>query len=424
MTVLFITGELTGSATGYCAKTVAVELARRGHTVHVVSANRVYNETVECDGRLLIHEIPGNSLRRFINDSQDKKGLIQRIFGKVLLILQNLLIQIKGLFTIIPLFDDVDALFKRSSLVIKDGEVNVIIPVVNPRESVKVACLLYREYGIPYIPYYLDSIYGNIGLRILPVKIYRIKALHYEKRWLSDAISIIMMKSVKSLYDDLDSAKHKYVSKIVYMDLPMLSKHEKDCRGKQTDIFKEEFVVLFVGTMPNRVRDPRYVFKLIEQVASDDIHFYFAGRTDYESELANLIRTNSNVYFIGPVEHDLIGQYYSNADILLNVGNTTPGMLPSKVFEYMSYNKPIISTVKNQSDRSIPYLDLYGAAAIIDETKPFVTNEIEVRDFIRKVRSNELKIDISSLIDVTGPLYTNTPTCFCEGVESIMFNRL
>lgn len=39
MYFLFLTAELTNSATGYCAKTVANGLAKRGHYVYVLSEN-------------------------------------------------------------------------------------------------------------------------------------------------------------------------------------------------------------------------------------------------------------------------------------------------------------------------------------------------------------------------------------------------
>ena len=97
-----------------------------------------------------------------------------------------------------------------------------------------------------------------------------------------------------------------------------------------------------------------------------------------------------------------------------------PGMLPSKVFEYMSYRKPILSTIKHSSDLSVSYLEKYGAVYIVDENKPFAESVEETRNYINRVKKGEFDINISELIKKDGALYLNTPQCFCEKIEFIL----
>lgn len=421
MNILFLTAELTDSATGYCAKLVAEELAKRGHIVHIVSAYSEEKESVECDGHLFVHEILGRRVKQLKTLCLKSSNSIIKRFGVLLTLIHKLLVQIKGIFSIIPLFDDTSLLYRKAASIIDTHRVDLIIPVVNPRESIIAANRLHKKYNVPYVPYYLDSIVGNIGFRILTKKWYIKRALKYEEKRVRDSKGIIMMQSIKGTYDNISLESYPYVSKISYLDIPLLTIQPKDPKeGNSVFLFDGQFSILFIGTMPNRVRDPRYVFHMADALAKDDIHFYFAGKSDYMNDLNELIDKNQNVHFLGQIEHSVIPNYVAEVDVLLNIGNSIKGMLPSKVFEYMSYQKPILSTIKHPNDLSIPYLKQYGAVHIIDETQPLQKNIDETQKFIQQVRSGEFLIKVSDLVKENGALYSNTPTCFCEKVEAIM----
>lgn len=419
MTFLFLTAELTNSATGHCAKTVANELAKRGHCVHMLSATRKRQDTVEEDGHLVIHEVQGNRYRWFWRDCLNSGNRIKKALGIVLSTIHKITVQIKGVFTVVPVSNDINVLFKNASTIIEKEDIQCVIPVVNPRESVIVANKLYKKYNIPYIPYYLDSIFGNIGLRFLPDSVNKKKALQYEDKWLQDAKAVIMMQSVKGLYDGLNVEEHPYLSKIVFMDIPLLTIYNSTTQKQANPMYDGQVAILFIGTMPNRIRDPRYVFQLADKVAKDNVHFYFAGRSDYMNDLDTLMKRNGNIHFLGEINHDDIPNYVEGVHLLLNIGNTIPGMLPSKVFEYMSYKKPIISTIKHSKDLSVSYLEKYGAAYVVDESKPLDESVKETRKYINQQMKGEFDINISELIEKDGALYLNTPQCFCEKIESI-----
>ena len=55
---------------------------------------------------------------------------------------------------------------------------------------------------------------------------------------------------------------------------------------------------------------------------------------------------------MGRVSHTVAIQYMSEADFLLNIGNSISSMVPSKIFEYISTGKPIISIYSNINDSS------------------------------------------------------------------------
>ena len=92
MNILFLTAELTNSATGYCAKLVAEELAKRGHTVHIVSAFSEEKESVECDGYLFVHEILGRRIKQLKTRCLKSSNSIIKRFGVFLTLIHKLLV--------------------------------------------------------------------------------------------------------------------------------------------------------------------------------------------------------------------------------------------------------------------------------------------------------------------------------------------
>ena len=89
----------------------------------------------------------------------------------------------------------------------------------------------------------------------------------------------------------------------------------------------------------------------------------------------------SNITVSGPIDRDILMKEYEEADCLLNIGNTMVDQMPSKIFEYMSYGKPIISTYRIENDTSKEIVEKYPAALCIDErTENFdnVAKQIEI----------------------------------------------
>ena len=86
-------------------------------------------------------------------------------------------------------------------------------------------------------------------------------------------------------------------------------------------------------------------------------------------------------------------------------------MTPSKIFEYMSYGKKIISTYPIQADTSIKYLKKYKNSLLLDESKP-ITDAVlqEVKMF---ATDSEVEIDETELMQ---EFYDNTPQAFIDAI--------
>ena len=70
---------------------------------------------------------------------------------------------------------------------------------------------------------------------------------------------------------------------------------------------------------------------------------------------------------MGLIGHERVLELLDEADVLLNIGNINTALIPSKLLEYLSYGKPIITTYWSDADTSLPYLEKYPLTVTLDE---------------------------------------------------------
>ena len=117
----------------------------------------------------------------------------------------------------------------------------------------------------------------------------------------------------------------------------------------------------------------------------------------------------------GYVDQDELHQIMNNVDGFLNIGSYNPGMVPSKIFEYMSYGKPVISTYVDESDASKEYLEKYPLGICLNKDLPNENNVELLQTFAGE------KIGLSIPFSEVKHLFTeNTPSSYLSIIEDTM----
>lgn len=392
--ILFIILE-GSSATGICVENVVSEFIRRNYSVDVITYE---NSTLQSAGGARNYCIKP---KYFLRSKQTKTLFaIQCAVSSVLWWPWN-----SPLFTI--------KLFELARKLYEQNKYDVVIPCYTQIDSVIVCSILKNRFKqVTFIPYFLDSLSGGPVPRLLTKEKKIQKGLKWEEKLLRNADGIVAMQSSRQHHERY-SQDRSYYSNMVFLDIPMLlPKIGNDSHAKVgTNKVK---ILTYVGSMPLSIRNPFYGLRILGDVPNVKVNI--VAKIPDDLAYQEYCENSSHINLVGPVNHDEAVKYIAEADILINFGNRIAEMVPSKIFEYMSYGKPILSFSPNVNDPCIPYLRKYPLACIISENDD---RENNVQNILSFLKNNNGK-DFVTSEQLSKLFWENTPMCFCDYIEQMI----
>lgn len=392
MRYLFIVTE-KNSANGICVNAVMKSLLCRGHYIDCIS-NREFGEpdAFQKDGihywgvrPRIVYRISSRLIR-----TKNKLWV-----SKLLIIIAYLINKIQ-LFFSIPSWPVISRsyskrIFTVSKRLFEIEPYDYIIPTYTQIDTLIAAERIKKLHpSVKYIPYLLDSMAGGYGPKMFSKKWITKRGLKWEAKLFPISDQIIMMRSSKSFYDER-KVSLGYYEKIVFLDIPLfMPKKNVETRVKRNDGIKH---ILYVGSIPVNIRNPLFFLEVFTSLKRMDVDLTIIGTSTCETMLNEYCTRDKRIRRIQQISHDEALHKIDEADILLNLGNNINTMMPSKVFEYMSSGKPIISTAPIKNEPCIPYLAKYDYALIIDESNTIESEIAKLDSFI----SNAKAIDPNKL---------------------------
>ncbi|MBQ6431389.1 MAG: glycosyltransferase [Oscillospiraceae bacterium] len=130
--------------------------------------------------------------------------------------------------------------------------------------------------------------------------------------------------------------------------LPYLLPKVSEAPTQNSEFSNAYIHCVYAGRFYPKIRNPEPMLAAFHAVSDPDIrlHLYSTGCEDTVRKYAAL---DSRILLHAPVSHEKIGEIYRSADCLINIENSLPEFLPSKLFEYIAACRPIISFGSGQS---------------------------------------------------------------------------
>jgi len=241
-----------------------------------------------------------------------------------------------------------------------------------------VFCLLKSKTQTPVIYYQLDpymshsSCFANVSKKT-GVKRYN-KRLSEEKSVCQLSRKIIMTELIYNDYQN--SELSEYLKKSEILDFPNLKRREFTSDSSYNIHYdKNKINLTFSGYLYNNyIRQPDFMFKLIRLLCAkrSDVMLNLVGSYNLEvfkpSYINEFIRPiQKNITFWDKVKSEFAINSLLQSDILINIGNTIPNQIPSKIIDYISTGKPIINICKLKNCPTIKYTERYPACLNIFE---------------------------------------------------------
>ena len=124
-----------------------------------------------------------------------------------------------------------------------------------------------------------------------------------------------------------------------------------DNRGKKK--IGDKFTIIYAGNL-GLAQNLSTILYAASELREENLEFIIAGSGPEENKLHNIATELSldNVQFVGEISKEEIGNYFEMADcgiIPLKKIETFKGTIPSKIFDYMAFNIPILLGVDGES---------------------------------------------------------------------------
>lgn len=388
--ILFIVTELE-SANGICAINVMEEYVNNGYEVFCLTNLEPNKPKTEVYRNIQIIRVRPCLSYTLNKMSRNKKGLNKKILLFSSLVLSKLKLVIMLPFWPMTSFSLSIRYFLNTNKLVREKKIVTIVCVYTQIDTLISGYLSKLiNPSIRFIPYFLDSLSGGPGLRIFSSK-YTIRVgLFWEKILLSKADKIVMMEASFEHHKRY-SSNRSYYNKMVFLDLPLYK--PLPIRNIKNDaIPKKSTEFLFVGTIPCKIRNPEFMLKVFSTLINYDIRLTIVGT----NTCPELFREYQKIMGEKLVLLDFIGhsdaiRLMLDADVLVNIGNNIVNMVPSKIFEYMSLKKPILSFCSLTNDSTFKYLNAYPLKLILmNRDNDVLELKNEILAFINQIKIPQL----------------------------------
>ena len=180
---------------------------------------------------------------------------------------------------------------------------------------------------------------------------------------------------------------HKNIT--LEVDLPNLKKPQhtisKAPKSDKTNL-------IYAGAFYKDIRNPDKMLEIFGKLPNPDIVFnIFGTAAGYITQSASNI--DPRIALHGTKPHDEIVKQMVASNILVNLGNTAPNQLPSKVFEYIATGKPIANFYFNEHDTSLYYFKKYPLAFNINVMNYTDKDIAELGKFIHGNKDKQLTFE-------------------------------
>ena len=204
-----------------------------------------------------------------------------------------------------------------------------------------------------------DPFTGKKSAKYLPRAYCEKKMQRSEAALLTRADRIIAMQASLP-YHRKHSTRKTYYPRFRFFDLPgIVPPMASPCDTEF--LIPGKINLLYAGLLNLPERDPTALLQALGKLsvaAKLNLIFLCSGEG---AALLNRLRPSfpGTLTVHSFVDQQTLASVMEGADGFLNIGGSNPLMVPSKLFQYFSYGKPVISACQIAADACKPYLDRY-----------------------------------------------------------------
>ncbi len=380
MHIVFIVGSYypNYSAVGKCAGNIADALSKNHKITVICSKNHlnqneeeIYNSqriirimTKEKETRFNLEENIHHAIgfKRRVNEARYKLYKLSRVL-KTTISKTSIRIEL------------VQSYLEALNNIIEPTD--AIIPVSMPFESIVAAVQYKTTYNkkVKVIPYLFDQFVDNENLHRFRFNknLKRTSHIELENKLFQKTEAVLAMHSLSTHFKN-DLLK---LSNVYYLEHPLLIK-QKSSSIKACD---EKIKVSYIGSLLKGYVTPDYLLELYIKTNMENtvLNFYIIGNC---TEVVNYYSRQfpNNIINHGSVDKETANKKMSYSDILISIAEKQGIQMSSKIFDYISYGKPIIHFYTVEEDVNLKILKKYPNVLCLKQDEELLNENVRAFD--------------------------------------------
>lgn len=249
-------------------------------------------------------------------------------------------------------------------------------------DSLVAGCFLRRCFcGVKHVAMLWDPVRGQIATIHLPKGYTDSRIEKVERLAARYSDLLISMESMHGFYSSNGDIAFGHR---IYLDIPGIILPEPEVPTRYLDLLQKGRInMVYSGLLSVKQRNPLPLVSLLNgcrYAERINLVFFSIGADEAVKEAAKSFRGSIVCHDYIPLRE--LHTVYRHADYLVNVSHINAGMVPSKIFEYMSFGKPVISSFVTKGDSAQKYLSRYPEGLCIDLNAPSEENVAALDSFL------------------------------------------
>lgn len=250
--------------------------------------------------------------------------------------------------------------------------------------SLLTGCKLMKNIKeLKHVALMWDPLKGEMATMKLPAS-FTNRRIDLIEKYVSDyttlQISFSSMRDYHLKNGDI-AADHR-----VYLGVPSILEPEEEVETEYLGLIKKNDInIVFSGLLSQHYRDALPIIRLLNLCdCAERINLVFFSRGQKEQVEQEAKNFRGTVVYHDYIPLSELHTMYRHADYLLNVSHINANMVPSKIFEYMSYGKPIISTYITEGDSAAMFVRQYPEGICVDLKMSDKENLMNLNNFFNR----------------------------------------
>lgn len=402
------------SAVSKCVSNIS-ELLAEEFKVTVIcekSFSSQSDEEIYKNQRIIRFETTDSLYREKLNKNvQKSKGIISKYY-LLHLIIYKLIQAIRILLSKTSIKKELVAQYEKKLIEI-DEIIDIIVPACMPFESIlaSVNFKIVSNSNLRIVPYLFDQFSDSYTLHRLNInrKLKRKNHIELEQLMLNYSYKVLAMHSLKKHFE----TEFPDFNNIVYTEHPLVKKNTKDIMA-----FKEGIKISYVGGFYKKYVEPTYLFEVYKNTKiNSQLHFFVIGNyIDKINKYA--LKYPNRVFNHGTVDRQTAESNIRNSNILISVAESRGKQMSSKIFDYISFGKPIIHFYTADEDVNLKILERYPLCLCIKEDYSKLENNVKLfEEFCANFSNKQLSNN-----EVINLYFNATPDYTVEIIKSLLLS--